>query len=96
MIKTNVAEIKARLSEYLDRALAGERIVICRHNKPVAELRPFIERSRRCDRDARSVGQAVSRARYLVSVPRRELLSVTDQPQRSNDPLDRWTVGPLS
>lgn len=43
MIKTNVAEIKARLSEYLDRALAGERIVICRHNKPVAELRPFAE-----------------------------------------------------
>lgn len=43
MIKTNVAEIKARLSEYLDRALAGERIVICRHNKPIAELRPFAE-----------------------------------------------------
>ena len=43
MIKTNVAEIKARLSEYLDRALAGERIVICRHNKPVAELRPLAE-----------------------------------------------------
>jgi len=43
MIKTNVAEIKARLSEYLDRALAGERIVICRHNKPIAELRPIAE-----------------------------------------------------
>jgi prevent-host-death family protein len=43
MIKTNVAETKARLSEYLDRALAGERIVICRHNKPIAELRPFAE-----------------------------------------------------
>jgi len=43
MVKTNVAEIKARLSEYLDRALAGEHIVICRHNKPVAELRPFVE-----------------------------------------------------
>ena len=43
MIKTNVAEIKARLSEYLDRVLAGERIVICRHNKPIAELRPFAE-----------------------------------------------------
>lgn len=43
MVKTNVAEIKARLSEYLDRALAGERVVICRHNKPVAELRPFSE-----------------------------------------------------
>lgn len=39
MSKVNVFEVKARLSEYLDRALNGERIVICRHNKPVAELR---------------------------------------------------------
>jgi prevent-host-death family protein len=40
MIKVNVFEIKAKLSEYLDRAAKGERIVICRHNQPVAELRP--------------------------------------------------------
>ena len=39
MFKVNVFEIKAKLSEYLDRAARGERIVICRHNKPVAELR---------------------------------------------------------
>jgi prevent-host-death family protein len=39
MFKVNVFEIKAKLSEYLDRAANGERIVICRHNKPVAELR---------------------------------------------------------
>jgi prevent-host-death family protein len=38
-VNVNVFEVKAKLSEYLDRALAGERIVICRHNKPVAELR---------------------------------------------------------
>jgi prevent-host-death family protein len=40
MNKVNVFEVKAKLSEYLERAAAGERIVICRHNKPVAELRP--------------------------------------------------------
>ena len=45
MLKVNVFEIKAKLSEYLDRAAAGERIVICRHNKPVAELRA-IDRAR--------------------------------------------------
>jgi antitoxin (DNA-binding transcriptional repressor) of toxin-antitoxin stability system len=39
MITTNIAEVKAKLSEYLDRAMSGERVVICRHNKPVAELR---------------------------------------------------------
>ena len=39
MSKVNVFEAKAKFSEYLDRAAHGERIVICRHNKPVAELR---------------------------------------------------------
>lgn len=43
MIRVNVYEVKAKLSEYLDRATRGERIVICRHNKPVAELRPLAE-----------------------------------------------------
>ena len=40
MIKVNIFDAKARLSEYLDRAARGERIVVCRHNTPVAELRP--------------------------------------------------------
>jgi antitoxin (DNA-binding transcriptional repressor) of toxin-antitoxin stability system len=39
MSKANVHEVKAKLSEYLDRAVRGEHIIICRHNKPVAELR---------------------------------------------------------
>lgn len=43
MIRTNVFEAKAKLSEYLDRASRGERIIICRHNKPVAELRAVDE-----------------------------------------------------
>jgi prevent-host-death family protein len=43
MFKVNVFEVKAKLSEYLDRAARGERIVICRYNKPVAELRPISE-----------------------------------------------------
>jgi len=43
MLMVNIFEIKAKLSEYLDRAVAGERVLICRHNKPVAELRAVIE-----------------------------------------------------
>jgi antitoxin (DNA-binding transcriptional repressor) of toxin-antitoxin stability system len=39
MSKVNVFEVKAKLSEYLERAARGERIVICRHNRPIAELR---------------------------------------------------------
>jgi prevent-host-death family protein len=39
-VNINVFEAKARLSEYLDRVERGERIVICRRNRPIAELRP--------------------------------------------------------
>ncbi|OFV88890.1 MAG: hypothetical protein A3J75_02525 [Acidobacteria bacterium RBG_16_68_9] len=38
MIKVNIFEAKARLSEFLDAVQAGERVVICKRNRPVAEL----------------------------------------------------------
>jgi len=40
MKEINVYEAKARLSEYLDMVERGVRVVICRRNQPVAELRP--------------------------------------------------------
>ena len=39
MIEANIFEIKAKLSEYIDRAGRGDTVVIYRHNKAVAELR---------------------------------------------------------
>ena len=39
MIMVNIADVKARLSEYLEAVNQGETVVICRHNRPVAELR---------------------------------------------------------
>ena len=38
MIKVNISEIKAKLSEYLDQLEKGERVVVCRRNHPIAEL----------------------------------------------------------
>jgi prevent-host-death family protein len=40
----NVAEAKANLSALLDRAVAGEDIVIARAGRPVARLVPVAER----------------------------------------------------
>lgn len=40
MTKVNIVEAKAQLSSLLDQAQSGETVVICRHNTPVAELRP--------------------------------------------------------
>jgi antitoxin (DNA-binding transcriptional repressor) of toxin-antitoxin stability system len=37
----NVHEAKTHLSTYLNRLKPGERIVICRRNVPIAELRPI-------------------------------------------------------
>lgn len=41
MIRVNIHEIKARLSRYLEQVMAGETVVICRRNVPIAELRPI-------------------------------------------------------
>lgn len=39
MIVVNIHEAKAKLSEYLDAVAGGETVVICKRNRPVAELR---------------------------------------------------------
>jgi prevent-host-death family protein len=39
MIVTNIHEAKTKLSEFLEAVAAGERVVICKRNRPVAELR---------------------------------------------------------
>jgi antitoxin (DNA-binding transcriptional repressor) of toxin-antitoxin stability system len=39
MKKVNIFEAKAHLSECVDAVQRGERVVICRRNRPVAELR---------------------------------------------------------
>ncbi len=39
MVRVNIAEAKAKLSEFLEIAAGGETVLICKHNRPVAELR---------------------------------------------------------
>ncbi len=38
MNMVNIADAKARLSEYIELASDGQDVVICRHNRPVAKL----------------------------------------------------------
>jgi prevent-host-death family protein len=40
----SVAEAKNTLPKLIDRALQGDEVVITRHGKPVAELRPVQQR----------------------------------------------------
>ncbi len=46
MSTTNIAEAKAQLSKLIDKALAGEEVVISKHGKPQVRLVPY-------DRDTR-------------------------------------------
>ena len=39
MTKVNIQEAKTHLSRYIDRVEQGDVVVVCRHNRPVAELR---------------------------------------------------------
>jgi len=78
MLRANVFEVKAKLSEYLDRAARGERIMICRHNKPVAELRG-VEESRT---EPRPIGPLPGRPTFEIPASFFEPLSA--------DELDRW------
>jgi prevent-host-death family protein len=43
MLMVNIAEAKAKLSEYVDAVGRGERVIICNRNRPVAELRAVEE-----------------------------------------------------
>ena len=50
----NIHEAKAKLSEYLSAVEAGETVVICRRNVPVAEIVPI----RRARKEPRPIGLA--------------------------------------
>ena len=41
MLKVNIADAKAHLSQYLQSVERGETVVLCRRNVPVAEIRPL-------------------------------------------------------
>jgi prevent-host-death family protein len=43
MITMNINEAKAHLSSALEKVARGETVVLCKRNKPVAEIRPVKE-----------------------------------------------------
>jgi len=49
MIRLNIHQAKTHLSKYLDRLDAGETILLCKRNAPVAEIRavPPVRKTKR-------------------------------------------------
>lgn len=44
MITINVQEAKTHFSHYLDEVAKGESFILCKRNKPVAEMRPILSK----------------------------------------------------
>ena len=47
MIEVNINEVKKHLSEYLKRVQDGEVVVVCKRNRPIAEIRGFATKDTR-------------------------------------------------
>lgn len=78
MSTLGVADLKARLSQHLERVKAGEEIVITERGQPIARIVPL---ARAQSRDARMLelarrGTAVLPERKLTSAALRELLAL--------------------
>ena len=61
MIVTNIHEAKAKLSEFLEAVASGERVVICKRNRPIAELRAVAQ--------GRTEPRPLGGAKGRVSIP---------------------------
>ena len=44
MIKLNIHEVKAKLSKYIEMVEAGDTVIVCKRNVPVAEIRPITKK----------------------------------------------------
>ena len=71
MIVTNINEIKAKLSEYLDAVSRGERVVICKRNTPIAELRAIVPARTELREGRRRCGRMTVPESFFCLYPRR-------------------------
>ena len=47
MKKLNLHEVKAQFSKYIELVEAGETVIICKRNVPVAEIRPIAKKQKK-------------------------------------------------
>lgn len=73
MIQLNIAEAKAQLSECLERVQAGETVLICKRNVPIAELRPVVSAAVRPREFGQDVGKVQISDGFFDPLPEDEL-----------------------
>ena len=77
MIRVNIQEAKTHLSRYVDRVEQGDVIIVCRHNRPVAELRAVEAAPERPARGR--IGAFEARERFEAGQEPRQGITI-DQP----------------
>ena len=75
MTTYSVADAKNGLPGLIDRALEGEEVIISRHGKPVAELRPILARAHKASPATYAWLMARRQSREGVGVTSVELLN---------------------
>jgi prevent-host-death family protein len=73
MIRINIHEVKAHFSRYLDRVAAGETVVVCKRNHPVAEIRPIPARRATPRPVGLAQGRIVVPGSFFEQLPEAEL-----------------------
>ncbi len=74
MSEIGVFEAKTHLPKLLQRVQSGERFIITRHNRPVAELIPYRPRDREKIREAISAMKMFQQEHSLDGLSVRELI----------------------
>ena len=77
MKRIQASMAKAQFSELLDEVERGETVVITRHGKPIAEIRPSEEERRRIVAQARADIEEMRK--HAPRVTREEILSWRDE-----------------
>jgi antitoxin (DNA-binding transcriptional repressor) of toxin-antitoxin stability system len=75
MIRINIHEAKTHLSRYLARLRAGESIILCNRNVPVAELRPLPARRETKRPIGLAKGSFAVPPAFLEPLPEEELVA---------------------
>jgi antitoxin (DNA-binding transcriptional repressor) of toxin-antitoxin stability system len=91
MIKLNIHEVKVRLSECIEMVEAGETIVVCKRNIPVAELRQITTTEKRKPVLGSAAGTGkISKSFQTMPGPDLHLWEEGDK----NDPLRKYAARP--
>ena len=92
MIKLNLHQVKIQLSKYIEMVEAGETIVVCKRNVPVAEIRAIGSKERQAPILGSAAGKTRVHAAGLEPMPPEELRLLESGDKE--DPLKKYAPRP--